>query len=316
MASFDLYQTVTDRIVTLLESGVNPWRNPIRGGNQGMPRNLNSGNAYRGINVFLLAITAWERGYRCPWWLTFKQARDRGGTVKKGEKSTLVIFWKTYDTQDRKTGEDIKVPVLRYYRVFNAEQCEGIDLGEYEPVEPIAFTPMESCEQIVRGYVQTGDGPKVIHKGFQASYSPILDRVRMPEPGWFTGAEAYHHTLFHELIHSTGHSTRLNRGLDRELRPFGSPDYSKEELIAEMGAAFLSAEAGIEPQVVENAASYLQGWVNALKGDKKLVVTAGGAAQRAADHILGRTPAPGSVPAKQASDLEMIAQVNTGKQAA
>lgn len=104
--------------------------------------------------------------------------------------------------------------------------------------------------------------------------------------------------------------------MDRELRPFGSPDYSKEELIAEMGAAFLSAEAGIEPQVVDNAASYLQGWVNALKGDKKLVVTAGGAAQRAADHILGRTPAPGSAPAKQASDSEVAAEADTGKQAA
>lgn len=185
----------------------------------------------RGINVFLLAITAWERGYRCPWWLTFKQARDRGGTVKKGEKSTLVIFWKTYDTQDRKTGEDIQVPVLRYYRVFNAEQCEGIDLGEYEPVEPIAFTPIEGCEQIVRGYVQTGDGPKVVHEGsFRgASYSPTLDRVRMPEPPGRGGSPGPRRTTTPSF---TNWSTAQDTALDSTVGWTGSCDRSGHPITA------------------------------------------------------------------------------------
>jgi len=286
-SSLDLYQEVTDRIVEMLEQGVAPWRSPIMGsGSAGYPKNLASGKPYRGVNVFLLAFTAWSQGYGSSSWLTFKQAKGKGGSIRKGEKSSLVVFWKQHELEDRQTGKPKAVPVLRYYRVFNAEQCEGIEDPNVVPFEPAAFTPLESCERIVAGYV---DGPAIEHGGTRAFYRPSNDTVRMPEPERFSPSEEYYGTLFHELAHSTGHSSRLDRGLDTEPSAFGSPDYGREELIAEIAAAFLSAEAGIDPVTIENSAAYLQGWLNCLKQDKKLVMQAAGAGQKAADRIVGRT---------------------------
>ncbi|MCC7390176.1 MAG: DUF1738 domain-containing protein [Phycisphaerales bacterium] len=284
--SFDLYQEVTDRIVGMLEAGVAPWRSPIMGrGSAGYPRNLASGKPYRGVNVFLLAFTAWSEGYGSACWLTFNQARDRGGSVKKGEKSSLVVFWKQHELRDKETGEPKTVPVLRYYRVFNAEQCEGIPIPDAVPFETAAFTPLEACEKIAVGYP---NGPTVEHGGARAYYRPGTDTVRVPEPSRFSPPEEYYGTIFHELSHSTGHSSRLNRGLDTDPSPFGSADYGREELVAEIAAAFLCAEAGIDPATIENSAAYLQGWLRCLKQDKKLVLQAAGAGQKAADWILDR----------------------------
>lgn len=286
MSSLDLYQEVTDRIIEMLEQGVTPWRSPIMGrGSAGYPKNLTSGKPYRGVNVFLLAFTAWSQGYGSSCWLTFKQAKDKGGSVRKGEKSSLVVFWKQYETEDKDTGHPKIVPVLRYYRVFNAEQCEGIAIPDAVPFAPADFTPLASCEQIVSGYT---DGPTIEHGGTRAFYRPESDTVRVPEPTRFSPAEEYYGTLFHELAHSTGHSSRLDRGLDTAPAPFGSPDYGKEELVAEMASAFLCAEAGIDPVTIENSAAYLQGWLTCLKQDKKLVMQAAGAGQKAADRIVGR----------------------------
>lgn len=282
--TFDLYQEVTDRIIEMLEQGVAPWRSPIMGtGTAGHPRNLATGKPYRGVNVFLLAFTAWSEGYGSSHWLTFNQARDRGGMVRKGEKSSMVVFWKQYETEDRETGEAKTVPVLRYYRVFNAEQCEGVETPDASTIQPVDFAPLEACERVVAGYP---DGPTIEHGGTRAYYRPGTDTVRLPEPERFTAGEAYYATLFHELVHSTGHSRRLDRGLDTELAPFGSPSYGREELIAETAACFLSAEAGIAPATLPNAAAYLQGWLKCLKQDKKLVIQAAGAGQKAADWIL------------------------------
>lgn len=284
--ALDIYQAVTDRIIELLEQGTVPWRQPIVGADSGQgPTNLESRRLYRGINVFLLAVTAWVEGYGSPYWLTFRQAAARGGHVKKGEKSTLVVFWKQYATNDRESGEPVNIPVLRHYRVFNTEQCEGIEVPEVPDTETQPFVPIEEAARIVDGYE---NGPKIEHTGSRAFYRPSIDTVRIAEPGRFVDPESYYVTLFHELAHSTGHTSRLDRGFATDPRPFGSPDYSKEELVAEMGAAFLAAAAGISPGTIEQSAAYIDGWKRALGGDKKLVVHAAGAGQRAAEWILGR----------------------------
>lgn len=282
----DIYQEVTNKILERLDQGTVPWQNPIRrGSGDGWPKNLHSGKNYRGINVFLLGMTAWEAGFRSDYWITFKQAQERGGEVKKGEKSSLVIFWKQLDKEDSETGEDVRIPLLRHYNVFNVEQCHGInipDAPDEPPTEP--FEPLEHAEAIVTGYQ---NGPKIREEGSRACYRPSTDEVFMPLAKQFLDRESYYSTLMHELSHSTGHSQRLNRGLDTNLAPFGSPDYSREELVAEMSAAFLCASCGISPPTIDQSASYIDHWRKQLQGDKKLIVQASAAAQKATDWILG-----------------------------
>ena len=283
--SFDLYQTVTDQIITMLDTGVVPWRSPILGRTSaGHPKNLESRKKYRGVNVFLLAFTAYAHGYESSYWLTYNQAKQQGGNVRKGEKSSMVVFWKQFETKDRETGEDKKIPVLRYYNVFNLAQIEGITAPDAVPFTPIDFHPIDAAEGIVKSYT---DSPTLEHGGSQAFYRPTSDTVKMPEATRFASSEEYYSTLFHELAHSTGHSKRIDRGLDSDPKPFGSADYGREELVAEMAAAFLCGESGIKPTVIDNQAAYIGGWLKQIKQDKKLVISAAGAAQRAADWIRG-----------------------------
>jgi antirestriction protein ArdC len=282
---FDIYSTITDQICAMLDKGVVPWRSPILGrASAGHPKNLASGKQYRGVNTFLLAFTAYAKGYESSYWTTFKQAQEQGGTVRKGERSSMVVFWKQLETKDKTTGEDKRIPMLRYYNVFNVAQCEGLTAPDAVPFEPLAFTPIESCERIVSGYA---DGPALDHAGCTAFYRPSTDTVTMPEQTRFASCEEYYSTLFHELSHSTGHASRLNRLDSKNPQPFGSANYGKEELIAEMSAAFLCGRAGIDPSVIENQAAYLNGWLATIKGDKRLVLAAAGAAQKSADRILG-----------------------------
>ena len=203
----------------------------------------------------------------------------------------MVVFWKQLETTDRKTGEPKRVPLLRYYNVFNAAQVDGIPTPDAAPAEwAVPIEPIAEAERVVAGYA---DGPRIEHGGSQAYYRPADDLVRIAEPGRFLSREFYYATAFHELAHSTGHSSRLDRGLDTNLAPFGSADYSREELVAEMGAAFLSAVAGISPPTIEQSAAYIAGWRKKLTADPKLVVSAAGAGQRAADWVLGqRGPSP------------------------
>lgn len=283
--AFDLYQEITDQIVGMLDQGVVPWRSPILGrGTAGHPQNLESLKPYRGINVFLLAVTAHFKGYGSSYWVTFNQAKAHGGTVKKGEKSSMVVFWKQYETKDKDTGEDTTIPVLRYYNVFNVEQCDGIAAPDAVPFDPIEFKPVAAAENLVKGFA---DGPRIEHGGKQAFYLPQSDLVRLPEATHFTSSEEYYSTLFHELAHSTGHSKRLDRKLDSDPKPFGSADYGKEELIAEMAAAFLCGDVGIRPAVIENQTAYIGSWLKQIKQDKKLVIAAACAGQKAADWIRG-----------------------------
>jgi antirestriction protein ArdC len=284
----DIYQEVTDRIIGYLEQGTTPWRNPIqRGTGDGWPKNLQSGKRYRGINVFLLGLTAWEHGYSSDFWMTFKQAEEQGGQVRRGEKGSLVTFFKMYSTKDKETGEPIEIPMLKHFTAFNAEQVEGIVIPDVTGADEAseAFEPLNAAEKIIDGY---RNKPSIeFDGGRRAYYRPTTDTIHLPERERFDCRESFYSTLFHEAIHSTGNSKRLDRGLDTELAAFGSPDYSREELIAEMGAAFLCAASGISPSTIEQSAAYLRGWIEALKGDKRLVVTAASAAQKASDHILG-----------------------------
>ncbi|QDT57100.1 DNA primase TraC [Caulifigura coniformis] len=298
----DIYQEVTDRILEMLDQGVVPWRNPIRrAGGDSWPRNLASGKPYRGVNVFLLAMRSWEKGFGSDFWLTFRQAQEQGGQVRKGERSSLVVFWKQVQKEDVSSGEDITIPVLRHYNVFNVEQCDGISPPDAARGDgpSVPFEPLREADQIVAGY---RDAPVIEHRGSRAVYLPVADRVEIPEPEHFETRESYYATLFHELSHSTGHSKRLNRGLDTVLAPFGSPDYGKEELVAEMSAAFLAASCGISPPTIEQSAAYLDNWRRVLKGDKRLVVTAAGAAQRSADWILAQQSQEPEPAAGEAAD--------------
>jgi len=276
----DVYQLVTDRIIAELEKGRIPWRK--QWSTAGMPSNLISKKPYRGINVMLLA----SLGYASNYFVTFKQARQLGGNVKKGERGCPVVFWKFFAEEDKETGKltGKQIPMLRYYTVFNVDQCEGIDPAKIPTVEEDKNDndPIEACEMIVKDMQQR---PDIRHKEQRAYYQPAGDFVNMPKLETFKQSEDYYSVLFHELVHSTGHEDRLNRSEVTNTNFFGSHEYSKEELTAEIGACFVSSIAGID-QDFENSVAYIGGWLEKLKNDKKFIVYASGRAQKAADFIL------------------------------
>lgn len=283
----DVYQIITDRIVAALEAGTVPWHKPWKGADF-MPKNLVSKKAYRGVNVFMLALAP----FNSHWWLTFNQAKKLGGSVRKGEKGTPVVFWKWFPKKDE-NGDEIpgkRVPFLRYYTVFNLDQCEGIDAAKVPTTAEVEndFEPIEACEAIVAAYE---NAPKVTHskRDARAYYVPSTDRINMPLRSSFDSAESYYATLFHELGHSTGHESRLGREGITDPVMFGSHKYSKEELVAEMTSAFLCGTAGIEDATIDNSAAYIDGWLKQLKSDPKLVVIAAAQGQKAADLIVGKS---------------------------
>jgi antirestriction protein ArdC len=279
-------EIITESVLKQLEQGVAPWRKPW---SASIPRNLTSKKPYRGLNVFLLAT----QGYGSPYWLTFNQAKQLRAHVRQGEKSTLISFWQfnEYAKENRETGdtENKTSVLLRYYRVFNIEQCEGLKAlcgDEHKPIQPL-----DECESIANGM----PNPPRIEQHSQAFYRPSADIVGMPSRSCFESPEGYYSTLFHELTHSTGHKSRLNRFEEHSSdHQFGSESYSKEELIAEMGAAMLAGMAGISQSTLSNSASYLQSWIKRLKSDSRLIISAASHAQKAADYILGKTQAEGS----------------------
>ncbi len=273
---------VTELIISKLEAGCIPWRKPWNG-SQNAPRNLITGKAYRGINAFILGCY----GFTSPYFATFKQIVDKKGTLKKGSKSIPVIFYSVKEVEDRTTGEDVDIFVLRYYRVFNAEDIEGIEIPTQETFTR-EFTPIEEAQRIIANMPLC---PEIKSGGNRAYYSPSLDYVNLPPENCFHSNEEFYSTAFHELCHASGHSSRLNRSTVTKSAYFGSTEYSKEELIAEMGASFLSATAGIA-NTIDNSAAYIKGWISALKSkdNRGLVIQAASSAQKAMDYILG-TPA-------------------------
>jgi antirestriction protein ArdC len=265
-----VYDIVTDKIINALENGIIPWRKPWQ---SSLPCNLVSKRPYNGINLFLLALMP----YSSPYWLTFKQAKEKGGKVIKGERSTLIVFWKPTKFKD-KDGEEKTIPILRYYNVFNVEQCEGIEVPNEG--EKLDFIPVNEAEKLASKYCER-ESLEVKCKEQNAYYSPSLDYVNMPNKTTFESVGSYYSVLFHELAHSTGHKSRLDR---LELSTFGSDPYAKEELVAEMTAAFACSTVGID-NTLQNSTAYIQNWLKKLKSDPKLVIEASAKARKAFEYM-------------------------------
>lgn len=268
--SQDIYQTVTDRIITALETGAAPWLRPWRDSKTGSalePFNALSGRPYHGINLLILG----SMPYPDLGWLTFKQALAAGGNVRKGEKGTGIIFWKFQPTKDEETGKVSTIPFARMYTVFNVAQCDGLDLAKLSmPTAPVAgSTDMNA--------LATKVGAIVRHGGNKAFYSTGGDFVQMPTVEAFKSDADYQSTLGHELVHWTGNTKRCNREFGRR---FGNEAYAFEELVAEIGAAFLCAQSGIAHEGLQHT-SYLASWLEVLKADKRAVFTAASKAKEA-----------------------------------
>lgn len=284
----DPYQLVTDCILAHLERGVVPWRCPWNR-NTGRPRNFHTGREYQGVNVLLLGLLH----FPSPWWMTFRQTKEREGSIRKGEHGALVMKFGRWDkavkngdgTEDKKT-----TLFLKSYRVFNATQIEGI---EFPPVETgPQLDPKQRIERAEQIVAQMPKSPKIAEgRTTRASYRRSTDTVEMPAFARFHSPEEFHLTLFHELIHSTGHESRLARKGVTESDGFGGKTYSQEELVAEMGAAFLGMEAGIVRDQHEQSAAYLQAWLDTLRVQehRRWIVQAANQAGRAADFVLGRS---------------------------
>ena len=278
-----VYEVVTAQVTNALMRGVVPWRKPWSGGNA-MPTNARSRKPYRGVNVFLLSLSP----YTDHRWVTFQQAKELGGTVKRGERASPVVFWKPWHVEgvDQETGEVLKwnVPVLKQYHVFNVEQCENLDISPLMRSDSKAHSRLERADEVLKA---VPDPPKFQEQGSSAWYRPAEDLVQVPPIASFESADLYYTTVFHEYGHATGHEKRLNRASVTGEIQFGSACYSREELIAELTAAFCCATVGLDNSLVENSASYIQSWLSALRSDKRAVVVAASKAQKAADYLLG-----------------------------
>lgn len=244
--------------------------------------NLMSKRAYRGINLWLLLSLNYERNL----FLTWDQLKKIGGSVNKGETGHIVVFWKPVQKKIEETEEKQKsVPMLRYYKVFNIAQCRDIPAHLISELTNLEVDPILECEAVINGMP---DSPLLIFKGKKAYYDVSKDHIVLPQLKTFKSNESYYSTFFHELVHSTGSEKRLGRLTITEMAEFGSEPYSIEELIAEMGAAFLCSYTHILEKEIQNSASYIQGWLEKLRADKRFIISASGQAQKAVDFILGR----------------------------
>lgn len=281
-AKRDVYQIITDRVISCLERGVVPWKQSWT--EAGLPQNLISGKPYRGINLWLLASLGFSENL----FLTKTQLVNIGGSLKdEGTVGYEVVYWNWMDSeQEGEITEDSskKRPLLRYYRLYNISQCTGIPEDRLPKPSIRENEPIKACIDIVDGMPNP---PGIQHKEQQAYYHPVSDIVNMPKMKTFRDSVAYYDTFFHELIHSTGHEKRVGRkGVMAELRS-GREKYSFEELIAEMGASYLKFFAGIMDDVnIEDNAGYIAGWLKVLGDDKKFVIYASSHAQKAVDYIL------------------------------
>ncbi|MBO0906294.1 ArdC family protein [Jiella sonneratiae] len=294
----DVYSRVTERIVADLERGVRPWFKPWNAGHAAgrITRPLrHNGLPYSGINVLLLWSEAVARGFAAPIWMTFKQTLDLGAHVRKGETGSLVVYAGSlhrHETDD--SGEDVEraIPFMKGYTVFNVEQIEGLPEHYHAPASPV-LDPVERIAHAEAFVAATG--ADIRHGGNQAYYAGGSDHVQMPSFACFRDAESYYATLTHELTHWTRHATRLDRDFGRKR--WGDEGYAVEELVAELGSAFLAADLGIAPEPREDHAAYIASWLKVLKGDTRAIVSAAAHAQRAADflHALQPDAAPASI---------------------
>ena len=270
----DIYATITDRMIADMESGEIPWRKPWMA--SGLAISHSTGKPYSLLNQMLLG--------RAGEYLTFKQVQTEGGYVRKGEKASLCVFWKFIEQEDEETGEVKQVPFLRYYNVFHIDQCEGIR-AKYTKELTETANPDETAERIITEYAEREGVTIENQEGNAAFYQPALDRIVLPLMKQFAETAEYYSTAFHEMVHSTGHMKRLAR-IDSPAN-FGSESYSKEELIAELGASALIHHCGLEtPNSFRNNTAYIQNWLSVLKNDKRFIVSAAGKAEKAVNYIL------------------------------
>ena len=292
----NLYDDVTARIIAELEAGRLPWVQPwgkVDGAGPGLPRNALTARPYSGINILILWGAVIEQGWPSQSWLTFRQALEAGGCVRKGEHGSTVVYADRFTPEAERErasrdGDDAKaIPFLKRFTVFNVAQCEGLRAD-------IAANPAPLPErEIVPVAEEVIDASGVEFRigGNRAFYAPEADFVAVPPQQVFTKQINYYRTCLHELTHATGHPERLDRKL---LNPFGSKDYAREELVAEMGSAFLCAALGIVPTV--RHADYIGSWLEVLREDNRAIFRAASAASKAADWLLNRHREPREVP--------------------
>lgn len=283
--SKNVYEMVTERVIAELEKGIVPWEKPWTSGNPSGAFNRISKKPYSLLNQILLG----KDGE----WMTFKQVQDLGGHVRKGEKASFVVFWKMQKvTEINEDGEtEVKqIPLLRYYNVFHISQTEGIEPLHKEDLKEVE--PIEAAEKVLNEYIER-EGIK-LETSFtdEAYYSPLYDLIHLPKIGQFSRTEEYYSTAFHEATHSTMKKSRCDREQERKgkLVAFGSEEYSKEELVAELGSASIMNRLGLETvHSFRNSAAYIQSWIKALKNDPKMIVSAGSKAEKAVKYIFGET---------------------------
>ena len=271
----NIYEQVTDRIIMQMEKGVIPWRKPWAATGKAISRA--TGKPYSLLNQMLLG----KPGE----YVTFSECHKAGGYVRKGEKAQIVVFWKWIDKEDEETGEVKQIPFLKYYNVFHISQCENITAKHTADLPANPATADETAESVIADYVKR-EGVTIEHReGDAAYYQPAVDRIVLPLLKQFAETAEYYSTAFHEMVHSTGHMKRLAR-LDGTAH-FGGEEYSKEELIAEIGAAALVNHCKLEtPDSFTNSAAYIQNWLQVLKSDNRFIVSAAGKAEKAVNLIL------------------------------
>jgi antirestriction protein ArdC len=283
----DVYQRITDQIVAELEQGVRPWLKPWdaehAAGRITRPLRFN-GVPYQGINVLMLWGEAVAKGFAAPVWMTFRQAQELGGHVRKGEKGSLVVYADRIrrTETDEVTGEEEEreIPFLKGYSVFCVDQIEGLPERYYAKAEP-RLDPVQRIDHAERFFAATG--ADIRYGGNQAYYSVTHDYVQMPPFECFRDAESFYATLGHEIVHHTRHPSRLDRDFGRKR--WGDEGYAAEELVAELGSAFLCADLDLTPEPREDHAAYIASWAKVLKNDKRAIFTAASHAQRAADYL-------------------------------
>lgn len=284
----DLYATITNKIIAELEAGTRPWVKPWNATH--MAGNLPlrcTGEHYQGINTLLLWCAAADRGYSAPIWMTYKQAQERGAHVRKGEKSEMVVYANAIVKKEVNAAGDEteeRIPFLKRYAVFNVEQIEGLPAHFYALKTQ---TLSDAQRNAIADQFFAAVGAELAHGGNRAYYRISEDRIQVPSFSAFCDPAAYYATLAHEHIHWTRHESRLNRDFGRKR--FGDEGYAVEELVAEIGAAFLCARLGLEPRIQQDHAPYVEHWLKVLKADKRAIFTAASHAQRAADYLLKLT---------------------------
>lgn len=277
-------ERVTQQIIKTLEEGnLPPWRSPKFTGSI-LPINATSKRQYRGINVWTLAAESLVMGYEDNRWITFRQAKNAGGYIRKGEKSTPVVFWKIIEVDDKyEIDKTTRIPLSNLYHVFNVDQTEDCDLPEHVKPIDIDHDPVETAENIINNMPKM---PVIKNMNTTPSYEFIKDVIQMPKRENWESIDEYYHVLFHEMAHSTGHTRRMDRISNLQaLKNKNSEEYAQEELIAEMSAAILSSYAGIQMKDVENSAAYIDTWLYNLKKNPNILMTAAQMAQRVSDYI-------------------------------